>query len=77
MSNKNARLSGRLGKSAVLSGLVFLTDTGKNVEHLTQTVNQTEDDGHHYRYHDDGKYQTFNNSNMGNSRYSPFYILTA
>ncbi len=46
----------------ILSGLVFFTNTRKDVEYFTKTVNQTQDDGHHDRYHDYGEYQTFNNS---------------
>lgn len=61
----------------ILSGLVFFTNTRKDVENFTKTVNQTQDDGHHDRYHDYGEYQTFNNSNMVNSRYSHETILTA
>jgi hypothetical protein len=47
------------GESMILSGLVFLTDTGENVKHFTQSVNQTQNDGHYHRYHDYGEYQTF------------------
>ncbi|KEM33191.1 hypothetical protein AC38_0874 [Escherichia coli 6-319-05_S3_C2] len=43
----------------ILSGLVFFTNTRKDVENFTKTVNQTQDDGHHDRYHDYGEYQTF------------------
>ncbi len=43
----------------ILSGLVFFTNTRKDVEYFTKTVNQTQDDGHHDRYHDYGEYQTF------------------
>ena len=43
----------------ILSGLVFFTNTRKDVEYFTKTLNQTQDDGHHDRYHDYGEYQTF------------------
>jgi hypothetical protein len=46
-------------ESMILSGLVFFTNTRKDVEYFTKTVNQTQDDGHHDRYHDYGEYQTF------------------
>jgi hypothetical protein len=50
---------GVLGESMLLFRLVFVTNVRKDVEHFTQAVDGTEDDGHHYWYHDHGEYQTF------------------
>lgn len=62
----------------ILSGLVFFTNTRKDVEYFTKTVNQTQDD----EAITTGTMITantrlFNNSNMVNSRYSHETILTA
>jgi len=46
-------------KSVVLLAAIFVTYAGEDVKHFAQTVNQTEDDGHHHRDHDNGKNQTF------------------
>ena len=43
----------------LLFSLVFVTNVRKEVEHFTQAVDGTEDDGHHYWHHDHGEYQTF------------------
>ncbi len=76
LRKENARLSGHSGINDFVRAGLF-TNTRKDVEYFTKTVNQTQDDGHHDRYHDYGEYQTFNNSNMVNSRYSHETILTA
>jgi hypothetical protein len=47
------------GKSVILLAAIFVTYAGEEVEHFAQTVNQTQDDRHHHRYHDYGKNQTF------------------
>lgn len=36
-------------KSVVLLAAIFVTYAGEDVKHFAQTVNQTEDDGHHHR----------------------------
>lgn len=65
------------GKSVVLLAAIFVTYAGEDVKHFAQTVNQTEDDGHHHRDHDNGKTRLFNSSNMVGSRKYECFIVTA
>lgn len=51
----------------ILSGLVFLTDTGENVEHFTETVNQTRMMAITTGTMITANTRLFNNSNMVNS----------
>ncbi|STI87442.1 Uncharacterised protein [Escherichia coli] len=50
----------------ILSGLVFFTNTRKDVEYFTKTVNQTQDDGHTTGTMITANTRLFNNSNMVN-----------
>ena len=59
----------------LLFSLVSVTNVRKDVEHFTQAVDGTEDDGHHYWHHDYREYRLFNNSNMVFSRSCERLIL--
>lgn len=61
----------------ILSGLVFFTNTRKDVEYFTKTVNQTQDMAITTGTMITANTRLFNNSNMVNSRYSHETILTA
>lgn len=56
------------GKSVILLAAIFVAYAGEEVEHFAKTVNQSQDDRHHHRYHDDRKTRLFKSSNMVHSR---------
>ena len=43
----------------ILLAAIFVAYAGDEVEHFAKTVNQSQDDRHHHRYHDERKNQTF------------------
>ena len=56
--------------------LFSVADIGKDVEHLTQAVDGTENDSHHHWHHVTANTRLFSNSNMAFSRQCECLILT-
>lgn len=56
--NKNARKAG-VRNLVVLLTAVFVTDIRQDVKDFTETVDESQNGGHHHGNHDYGKNQTF------------------